>query len=198
MRTMFTAAMLAAAAYSQNFVSDADQERTVLSSFRNRTGFGAELIENIYEDVTEKILNFPFDSYARDYEQQADFIERVRLQHLEAMRQKEQFTANGEVEYDSQPIYKCDDRAPEQGETGFGMFLPILAAETTHENPDATFEGKCFKNITMNYEKVSNSKVILHLDFQEPKSWSCTEAILFANTEILHMDMFFRHGKHKL
>lgn len=78
------------------------------------------------------------------------------------------------------------------------MFLPVLAGNPTAEDPVATFEGKCFKNISMEFEAHSDKKFFLHLDFQEPESFWCREAILFANTEILHIDLFFRHGKHKL
>lgn len=78
------------------------------------------------------------------------------------------------------------------------MFLPVFVADTKQGATEASFEGKCFKNITMSYEQVSDTKVLLHLDLKEPESFWCSEAMLFANTEILHMDLFFRRGKHKL
>ena len=51
------------------------------------------------------------------------------------------------------PIATCDDRAEYGPEESF-MLAPVFAADVSPSNPKATYEGRCFEEITFEYEKV--------------------------------------------
>lgn len=50
----------------------------------------------------------------------------------------------------------------------------------------------------MTFNKTSDTTFDLHLDFKDKKSLLCKEAFLFGNTEVRHLDVFIRAGKHML
>lgn len=78
------------------------------------------------------------------------------------------------------------------------MFLPTFAADISAANPTATYEGKCFEEITFEYSKLSDTQFEVLVTTKKPKSLLCSDAILFANTEIAHPEVFFFRGKKKI
>jgi len=96
------------------------------------------------------------------------------------------------------PTYTCDDRLEWEKPQDFGMLLPVFAAEVSEANPKMTYEGRCFKEITFEYEKVSDTAFNVNVTTANPRSRLCKDVILFANTEIQHFEVFFFHGNHRL
>ena len=78
------------------------------------------------------------------------------------------------------------------------MLLPVFAAEVSESNPKMTYEGRCFQEITFEYEKVSETAFNVNVTTANPRSKMCKDVILFANTEIQHFEIFYFHGKHRL
>ena len=65
-------------------------------------------------------------------------------------------------------------------------------------NPKATYQGKCFEEITFEFEKTSDTTFDVVVTTDKPKSHLCSDTILFANTEIQHFEMFYFKGTHKI
>lgn len=78
------------------------------------------------------------------------------------------------------------------------MFLPVFAADVSEANPKATYKGRCFEEISFEYEKTSDTTFDIHVTTDKPRSHLCKDVILFANTEIQHFEIFFFKGNHKL
>lgn len=78
------------------------------------------------------------------------------------------------------------------------MVLPVFAAQVSPTSPKASYEGRCFEEITFEYEKVDESKFNVLVTTANPKKTVCNDTILFANTEIQHFEIFYFHGTHKL
>lgn len=96
------------------------------------------------------------------------------------------------------PIYKCDDREPDGTPHDAGAFFPVFAGEINSEFPTASFEGICFKNIDFSFAKTSDTTFDVVVNLQNPTSAFCHDNIFFANTEIFHVESFFRKGEHTL
>lgn len=92
----------------------------------------------------------------------------------------------------------CEDRAPGSGPSGWGMFLPVFAAQVDANTPTATYEGRCFEQITFEYEAIDETSFAVNVNTANPKNHLCKDVILFANTEIQHFEVFFFHGTHRL
>ena len=78
------------------------------------------------------------------------------------------------------------------------MLLPVFSAQVSAENPKATYEGRCFGEITFEYSKVDETTFEVLVTTANRKSELCNDVILFANTEIQHFEVFYFHGTHKL
>jgi hypothetical protein len=74
----------------------------------------------------------------------------------------------------------------------------VFAGDVSEANPKATYEGKCFEEITFEYSKLSDTQFEVLVTTAKPKSLLCNDTILFANTEIFHPEAFWFHGKKKL
>lgn len=74
----------------------------------------------------------------------------------------------------------------------------MFSGDVTEANPDATYKGTCFDNITFSFNKTSDTTFEVNVNTADKKSWDCEETILFANTEIQHMEVFVLPGDHKL
>ena len=64
--------------------------------------------------------------------------------------------------------------------------------------PSATYEGKCFEEITFEYTPISETQFEVLVTTRKPKSHLCSDTLFFANTEIAHVETFFFRGRHKL
>ena len=95
------------------------------------------------------------------------------------------------------PVATCDNRS-DADPSGTFMLAPVFAADVSPSNPKATYEGKCFEEITFEYEKVDDTSFNVLVTTANPKTRVCNDVILFANTEIQHFEIFYFHGTHKL
>jgi len=96
------------------------------------------------------------------------------------------------------PTYTCDDREPLGDKTSAAAFFPVFAADVSESEPQGTFAGKCFEEITFEFEKTSETTFDVLVTTDKPKSLLCNDTILFANTEITHFEVFYFKGQHKL
>lgn len=78
-----------------------------------------------------------------DYAQQEQMITRASDFH-------KNLAANG-----PSPAYTCDNREPSGDPASAGMFFPVFSADVSASNPKATYEGKCFEEITFTFDTVS-------------------------------------------
>ena len=65
------------------------------------------------------------------------------------------------------------------------MFMPVTAAELNAASPTASYTGgRCFEDISFAFAKTSDTTFDITVTTGEPKSKTCSDSILFANTEI--------------
>lgn len=98
----------------------------------------------------------------------------------------------------TQDIYGCSERMNSTDPTEVGLFFPVFTGMVTPETPTITFEGVCYSQITLTFEQTSQTSFDIVADLQGKGSMLCKEAILFANTEMTHFEIFFRSGQHKM
>jgi len=104
-------------------------------------------------------------------------------------------------DYVNQPIYTCQDRDQEGAVASDPFeFLPVFAAEITPEDSHATYSspGKCFDQISFDLVANSPTDYDLKVTLTDKKSLTCQETMLFANTEIFHLETFVQAGDHLL
>ena len=100
---------------------------------------------------------------------------------------------------EASPVYNCDNREPGGKPTSAGAFFPVLAAAVSEKNPTATYSSpKCFDEISFEFQKTSDTTFDVLVKTGKPKSMTCHDTLVFGNTEILHTEMFFFRGTHKL
>lgn len=151
MRTFALIGSLIATSMAQQLITDAAEPklRTPLEQFTHKTKLGATVYESIFDDVIEKVIEFPATKYIFDYERQAD-----HLKHLtEQINAKKDSKSN---DYVSEPIWNCENRSNNTDETF--KLLPVLAANTTPANPNASWKGMCYEFITLNFTYLSESE----------------------------------------
>uniref|UniRef100_A0A7S3MJI4 Uncharacterized protein n=1 Tax=Favella ehrenbergii TaxID=182087 RepID=A0A7S3MJI4_9SPIT len=124
-----------------------------------------------------------------DYSQQEAFLEHATEHHM--------LKASKILQGES-PTATCETRAPEESPSDFGMLLPVFAAEVSAANPKMTYKGRCFDEISFEYEALTETSFNVNVTTANPRSKLCKDVILFANTEIQHFEVFFFHGTHKL
>lgn len=152
-----------------------------------KNGFGFFVEETVYPNShREKVIRAPLVPFHMDYTQQENFIKKSTEFH-------QNLNANG-----PSPTYTCDNREPGASDTEAMQFFPMLAADVSESNPTATYAGKCFEEISFEFEKTSETTFDVLVTTAKPKSRLCNDTILFANTEIQHFEVFFFKGTHKL
>ena len=132
-------------------------------------------------------MRAPLLSIEEDPVQQANFLKKAAAYHREIA------TSN-----DPSPTYKCGERELDGDGTSPGYFFPVLAADVTEANPTETFEGKCFNQISVEFEKTSETTFDVLLTLKDKKSLVCSDTLLFANTEIMHFEYLEVPGTHKI
>lgn len=95
-----------------------------------------------------------------------------------------------------EPIYTCDDRMPQVPSDSFSFF-PVYNGIVNASNPTTSFSGRCW-DFDVTYEQIDDSTFDLLVTTSNRKSHTCRDNILFANTEIRHVESFFFHGDHKI
>lgn len=56
----------------------------------------------------------------------------------------------------------------------------------------------CFETISLTFSYISSTQFQLEVELQNPKSLFCADALYFANTELNHFEIYWRHGTHKI
>ena len=119
-----------------------------VSSSIKKNNMGCLVEETVYDnDYVEKVVSAPAYDYVHDYVQQTEHLNRATQFHKEF----EEGNAPS-------PVYTCDDREPDGTQKSVGAFLPVFAADVSEANPKATYEGKCFQEITFEYSKLSDTQ----------------------------------------
>jgi len=153
----------------------------------SKNKFGCLVEENIYSyPHTEKTIKAPLVPFHMDYAQQEAHLTSALSHHKLK-------SSNG-----SSPTYTCEDRAPDSDPSDVLMLLPVFAAQIDGKNPKATYQGRCFEEITFEYVKTSETSFDVNVTTANPKNSLCKDVIFFANTEIQHFEVFFFHGSHRL
>lgn len=159
-----------------------------MSNSVTKNKFGCLVEESVFSHPhVEKTITAPLVPFHMDYEQQESFLRDATARHQELSR----FGAESKT-------YTCDDRAPGEEPDAFGMLLPVFSGEVSAANPTATYQGRCFQEITFEYEAVDDTSFNVNVTTKNPRDHLCKDVILFANTEIQHFEIFFFHGTHKL
>lgn len=76
--------------------------------------------------------------------------------------------------------------------------MPVFGGEVTPASPTVTYQGMCFDTITISFSYISSTQFELDVELQNPKNFFCADAIYFANTELNHFEIYWRHGSHKI
>ena len=166
----------------------ADVRGTVVNSSINKSELGCTVEETVYDNMfSHTVITAPEYAYEHDYEQQAAHMLSMAKFHKELR------------ESNANPIkWTCDNREPDGTPYSIMSELPALAADLSVANPTATYKGHCFQEITFKYEKVSETQFDVTVNLQHPTGPFCTDTLFFANTEIAHPQVFYKHGDHKL
>ena len=129
-------------------------------------------------------------SYRHDYAQQADFLNEMtgKVRDLK--------TAPPTNE---EPIYTCWNREPGADPSDMAQFIPVYVTALTKDEPTHTHTPyRCFESIEFEYEPVDETTFHVHVTTGKQARPLCQEAYLFANTEILHNEVFVMPGEHTL
>lgn len=105
---------------------------------------------------------------------------------------------NATISEGGQQVYTCQTRENPEDPIVFYEFLPVFVGDLTDENTSVKYSGRCFEDIKLSYEKLSDEQYEITLNLRKPKSWSCSESFMFGNTEIIHLDAYFTRGTHKV
>ena len=176
--------------------------RDLFDSFKKTTTgkkitdkFDEEFRGAMYDAVLAKIGDFDFGAYMRDYEQQADYIER--LTHSVKQQKSSMYATHGLGE---QPTYTCSTREDPDAPVVYYDFLPVFVGDLTMDNSFLRYDGKCFGDTKMSLEKLSDSQYEVTFDLGRPKSLKpgCHDTFMLGNTEVVHLDAYFTRGAHKI
>ena len=189
-----SAMLLAATASATNVFSVQDAIKqslfgSLLSHESRIASSGAMVEEKVFDNHVERTISFPSDPTG-EY-RRTKLIENMTegIKEQKQMMQK----SNGNT-----PIYTCTDREPDGTDLSTLAFLPTFAGEVNAAYPTATYAGNCFQNIDFTFAKTSDTTFDVTVNLANPKSSFCHDNIFFANTEIFHMESFFRKGSHTL
>jgi hypothetical protein len=99
-------------------------------------------------------------------------------------------------EYEDEPIYKCDDRLPDDPEA-WGSFLPVYNGAVGPRTPSLKFTGQCF-DFDIEFAKRDTNSFDLNVTASNKRSLLCKDVLFIANTEVDHILPIFRAGTHVL
>ena len=153
-----------------------------------KNAFGHPIESTVYSNkFTESVITASSLPMSLDYEAQAE--------HIKKLTEKHEMLNSGVLE---SVVYTCDDYNPFGDDTSPLSFLPAYGGTVNDDTTSVTFEGKCFQEITMTYDRTSDSSYDLTVKRSKPKSMTCTEVVLFANPDVTHTDVYFTRGTHKM
>jgi hypothetical protein len=171
---------LAGVSFAEQMI-DLKQETKVYKSH-----FGALVEESTWDDITRKNITFPSQKFMKDYAQQAE--------HLNFMTEliKKRKSSNEIVE----PIYTCSTEHAADPMMGFAMD-PVYVADLTPTAPTSSYAyGNCFSEMDFSFEITSPTTFDVTMVLGGKRSPACHEFLLFANTELWHLEVFYRAGTH--
>jgi len=127
-------------------------------------------------------VDFSIEEFRKDYKAQAEYMEN-------ATKLVEMLNESGERDL------MCNMRSDLDPKAVF-MFAPEQSAFLHFDNPKASWEGTCFKNIDAELvEKDDKSGVQLKFTLSDPKSLTCADWFLTGNTGMKHLSYYFLHGE---
>jgi len=158
-----------------------------------KTPFGALVEENSWEQITNKVITFPSEKFIYDYAQQADWL-NFMTDRIKAKIEAQKYPTDTIVE----PNYTCATEHAADPTIGFG-FDPVFVADLTSVNPTSSYlSGTCFSQMDFSYQQTSNTSFEVTMTLGGKRSTACHEYILFGNTELWHMEVFYFSGAHTL
>ena len=150
MLTKLPTALLIAAAQSQQqiglveslmneSVSDASEQPIKQTMSMNK--FGCMVEESVFaHPYVEKVIKAPLLPFHEDHVQQEAWVKDATERHLHRV--------SGNA---ASPVYTCEDRSKEQPAGPF-MLFPVFSGDVGPSNPKTTYEGRCFEEITFEYQ----------------------------------------------
>lgn len=147
-------------------------------------GKTSELLEgeNLWQSLLESVVDFSMEEFRQDYKAQAEYMEN-------ATKIVDLLNENGTRDL------MCNMRGDLNPKDIF-MFAPEEAAFLHFDNPKASWEGTCFKNIEAELvEKDDKSGVQVKMTLSDPKSLTCADWFLAGNTGMKHLAYYFLHGE---
>lgn len=169
-------------------LNKSEEQPKPLKSNLTTSGFGSTVFEQVYpNNYTEKVISQPDLPFFLDYDSQALAMQNAADWHAEYL------SSNGDS-----PVYNCANRTDPFGSPTTAMaFLPDFDGYLSEESPKITVEGRCFEQIEMTFAFKSDTTFEVDVTRRQQKHLLCTEAILFANTEIQHFELFAFPGTSK-
>ena len=171
--------------------SDAPYGQAISQSI-SKNGFGMTVEQDVYANkFTETTVTAPLLPFHLNHALHTEQMKKMTDHH------KKLQSANRESDDFASPVYTCGNHNPFGDSTTAGSFLPSLGGVVNDDTRYVTFEGHCFQEITMFYQKTSDTTFDLSVTRQYPRNSLCNDVVLFANTEITHMEVFYVEGTHK-
>ena len=172
-------------------VAYAEQMTDLADTKVYKSHFGAIVEESTWDQITKKVITFPSEKFIYDYVQQAE--------HLNWMtdRIKAKIAAKSSNDY-VEPIYTCSTEHVDDPTIGFG-FDPVFVADLTSVNSTSSYlSGTCFSQMDFSYQVTSPSSFEVTMTLGGKRSTACHEYLLFGNTELWHLEVFYFTGTHVL
>jgi hypothetical protein len=151
-----------------------------------KSHFGAIVEESTWDEITKKVITFPSEKFMKDYQQQAEHLDFM----TERIRSKK--SQNEIVE----PIYQCSTEHISDPTIGFG-FDPVFVADLETANPTASYTaGTCFSQMDFSFQITSPTSFDVTMVLGGKRSTACHEYLIFGNTELWHLEVFYFSGTH--
>jgi hypothetical protein len=151
-----------------------------------KSHFGAIVEESSWDEVTKKVITFPAEKFMKDYQQQAEHLDWM-ANRIKAKK------AQAEI---VEPIYTCNVEHLDDPTLGFAMD-PVFVADLAPTTPTATYtSGTCFSQMDFTFQVTSPTSFDVTMVLGGKRSTACHEYLIFGNTELWHMEVFFFTGTH--
>jgi hypothetical protein len=171
---------LAGVAYAEQMVDLAKETKVYKSHF------GAIVEESSWDELTRKVITFPAENFMKDYQQQAEHLDFL-TNHI---RNKKIVADTGDFEY------TCNTEHLQDPTIQFGMD-PVIVADLAPSTPTASYtSGTCFSQMDFSFEITSPTSFDVTMVLGGKRSTACHEYLIFGNTELWHMEVFFLSGTH--
>jgi len=147
--------------------------------------FGAAYQKRQTTEGQESIVEFPPEGLFGSESHWKDLFDNM----ITAEHNKEEY-----ARLRDEALISCD--ADEKSDY-FKMF-PLYAGTLTFQNPTLTYSAKCFKETTVTLKQIDSNTVQLVHTLKKAKSLSCTDSYFYSALTNFHVEVFARHGTHKV